>query len=344
MPNGSILIGYGDCIWSSYGELDLARPAFFFPDFFLDSPKPWCQYNFTKIFHVNDLLTELGEHENYPGILWNQPDKSLFEEAFLHLKQEISLGLLQKAVPYLFSNSPTNVNLSIFKKMLSSALKYMQSYGGYLFGFWNERKGMLGVTPELLFSKTGRKLQTMALAGTKRKSEGKDALLNDTKEHHEHRLVVEGIVNSLEGLGLVTRGSLDILELPTIYHLMTKIEVNLNTENLFEDIVHRLHPTPALGAIPNPRGAEWLRSYASLIPRGRHGAPAGLIYREQMLDLCLVAIRQTQWNEEGMRTGAGCGIVEESECEKEWQEILLKIGAIKYILGIPEPICTGKID
>jgi menaquinone-specific isochorismate synthase len=50
--------------------------------------------------------------------------------------------------------------------------------------------------------------------------------------------------------------------------------------------------------------------------------------------LCLVAIRNMQWDENGSRMGAGCGIVKESLPEREWQEVQQKLSSIQIMLGL----------
>lgn len=332
--DGSILIGYGAQTWCSFVDLDPERPAFYFPDFFLDSPKPWCQFRFDCILNAEDLLTLLVETATCSEIKWGTPDKAIYSQSFFNLKKEISAGLLKKAVPYLFFESDTRMTSSRLNKVLKSALKHMISFGGYAFGFWNEQEGMLGVTPELLFTLSGKKLRTMALAGTKKNLESKDLLMNDPKERHEHQLVVEGIAKALKTMGEVSFGELQVLELPSMSHLMTPIEVDLDQEASFERFVSQLHPTPALGAVPSPRGEEWLREYHATCPRGRFGAPAGIICKNRGIQHCLVAIRNMQWNETGMKIGAGGGVVDASELESEWNEVQLKSRAIQKILSV----------
>jgi isochorismate synthase EntC len=48
-----------------------------------------------------------------------------------------------------------------------------------------------------------------------------------------------------------------------------------------------------------------------------------------------VAIRNIQFNENGVVSlGSGCGIVNSSELQSEWQELLLKRQTVREMLGI----------
>ncbi|MNL49201.1 chorismate binding enzyme [compost metagenome] len=49
--------------------------------------------------------------------------------------------------------------------------------------------------------------------------------------------------------------------------------------------------------------------------------------------LCLVAIRNMQWNGQFAMIGSGCGVVAASELEREWRELYQKRLSVKKILG-----------
>ena len=58
----------------------------------------------------------------------------------------------------------------------------------YPYAWWTEREGFCGITPETLFHQQGRRLETMALAGTAR-PEDEGVFINDDKEIREHEIV-----------------------------------------------------------------------------------------------------------------------------------------------------------
>jgi len=327
-PDGTICLGYGDY---KDGNIDPALPAFYSPDFFLKSSKPWRQYSQNIKLKLPPTSPEPRVDSSIP-ILWEDPNQSQFEDVFYALMGCIEAGILKKGVPYSFLRSNEKMSRMKLKRILQSAIDFAGRFGGMIYGFWDDKGGMIGVTPETLFKVEGNHLQTMALAGTKSREFPREALLSDPKELHEHQCVVDGIKESLLPLGSVDVGELSILELPTFYHLKTPIQVALNHIPALESLVKYLHPTPALGAIPKGPGKIWLEKMAELEPRGRYGAP--FAYQEGNSVLAVVAIRNMQWGKAGIRLGAGCGVLKGSQCDREWQEIQLKCASIKTILGL----------
>jgi len=272
-----------------------------------------------------------------------EPARSRFLETSRTILQQIEEGVLTKAVPYAFletsSAFPSSEDLAW---LLLHALQFQAENGGFLYGSWNDREGILGVTPELLFEREGAILRTMALAGTRplekgRESEAEMQLLADPKERHEHSLVIEGISDRLSGLGALHIGETCVRRAGSLVHLFTPIQLTLEAQTAgieWQDLVERLHPTPALGAHPREAGARWLSEEQKHHPRARFGAPWGV--RLDGRDTCAVAIRNLEWNREKSfcRIGAGAGVVRGSTPEREWAEIERKWNAVLRILGL----------
>jgi menaquinone-specific isochorismate synthase len=249
-------------------------------------------------------------------------------------RQQLARGTLVKVVPYLFASQSEPMHLSQLQHTVIQALESMAQERGMIYGSWNEEEGVLGVTPETLFDCKSQRLETMALAGTSHPSLPIEVFKKDPKELREHALVVEGIKQALSPLGKLTIGPLEVLQLTHLHHLRTLIQLDMDQSTSFETLVRTLHPTPALGAFPREQGALWLQRHQQQLDRGRYGAPAGAIWASANIHKCLVAIRNVQWDQNGKRIGAGCGIVEESQKDKELKEIQLKIQAIRHLLKI----------
>lgn len=269
--------------------------------------------------------------------------RSRFLEASSGVLREIGAGTLTKAVPYAFLEAsqpaPSPHELAW---LLLHALQFQGENGGYLYGCWTANEGILGVTPELLFEREGAVVRTMALAGTRplekgREPEAEMLLLEDPKERHEHFLVIEGIAQRFTGLGTISVGKTGVRRAGSLVHLFTPIELTLDPstqETGWQELVERLHPTPALGAHPREAGSRWLAEQEALAPRSRFGAPFGV--RLEATETCAVAIRNIEWNRgEGFcRIGAGAGVVRGSTPEREWSEIERKWNAVLRILGL----------
>lgn len=341
LENNSLLIGYGP--FESFSLLSLTdptRPAFYMPDFFLDSPLPWLQHEQwleLSLDAAQQLLANQNTSFKSDLLEWKVECEDVFEHSFVKLQHFFKEGKLNKAVPYLFCTTQSHMDTIQKQRSLLAAINFVQGGLGTVYGHWDQESGFLGISPETLFEhkETDRhRLKTMALAGTKSHKELDEELYLNAKECHEHAMVVQGISQALSALGQVHIGIKSVVHLPTLKHLMTPIEVGLKGKFDFDQTVRLLHPTPALGAFPIKEGWKWLREYEIKIPRKNYGAPFGCSYPQKLLSLCLVAIRQVQWNQQGMRIGAGCGVVPQSLLNQEKSEISLKLNAIKNQLDL----------
>lgn len=313
--------------------------SFYFPDFFLNCPAPWFVHeNFLEmeIPTLLQLLEGAPCKAEAPSLDWLPLEKNLFSSAFGELKMRFENKVLKKGVPFVFYESKGKITSENRLFLLKNALSYAAANPVYLYGFWDDSQGMLGATPEILFrhsfSQNRSSVETIACAGTCPK-EDSETLLSDPKLLHEHQLVIEGIVEALSSFGTIAQGKAKILRLPHLSHLVTEIGLTAQGPLDFESLVSALHPTPALGAFPKAAGMEWLRGLQKRTDRGRFGAPVGVRLKDSS-SKAFVAIRNAQWQNDRLKIGAGCGIVPESREEKEWEEIGLKIKAIKNILGL----------
>lgn len=314
----------------------LSGPVFYFPDFYLTEEAPYLTYKHSCEVSYPEFIEWIKTSQAHGAPLtWKPINRALFLDLFQNLQTQFINTDIKKGVPFTFCTSLEKISPSF---LLSRLVYLFENLPPSLhpYGFWNENEGIFGATPELLFSvgETASILNTAAIAGTCSKKESKERLLSDPKQLVEHHLVVKGIVDSLSSLASVNTGNLAVLELPTLYHLMTPIYACLHNQYHFEELIYALHPTPALGAFPKNSGSIWLASLKNKINRRRFGAPIGVIIPETMQSVCWVAIRSMQWNNTEASIFAGCGVVPESTFENEWSEIQLKIQSIKGTLGL----------
>lgn len=214
-------------------------------------------------------------------------------------------------------------------------------------------EGMLGATPEILFriiaatdgmaASSGCRIETAAIAGTRAKvavnaelSQNKqisDDLMNDPKERAEHQFVIDDIARVLSQFGPVVTSKTEIVELPTLFHLRTAIEVQCDKSISFDTAARALHPTPALGVAPRTMGFGEMLRWDSAERRARFGAPFGCRI-DDSTQICFVAIRNIQWQGQRAWLGSGCGIVDDSVIESEWRELQHKRDSVRRILGL----------
>lgn len=328
----TLLVGWGEC--ERVAAASDRTPTFYFPDFFLQAPHPWHQYEKISEIEIKEALTMLYsslQDLEPPTLQWQQPSGEAFIAEVVELKKLIAKSALHKAVPYAMASSPSIPSQLQRKRSLATALTHYATYGGCCYGFWDDTvgEGLLGATPELLMAREGSSIYTVACAGTASSPE----LLYGAKEQHEHALVLDGIAEALAPYGTMTTASRRTLKAGALYHLLTPISILLDREVADIELIGRLHPTPALGAYPKERGSLWLRQYHEKYPRGRYGAPAGYKLPTRGEFVCHVAIRQMQWKPGGSLLTAGAGVTADSDPTLEWNEVLAKMAATQLLLS-----------
>lgn len=264
---------------------------------------------------------------------WSEASFDQFEEQFTFISSRIQQGELIKAVPVAFARrlgEPTQAEmLQWIKNCVLTAKKQNHLYG---YGYWQGHKGMVGLTPEVLFEKNKNHITTMALAGTLPLAEKPNRLplMEDAKERGEHQLVVEDITTQLSLFGSVDRGDTQVLLLPGLEHLKTQIQVE-STQVTLSELVQALHPTAALGVWPRHYGLEFLTQFTEQKKRAYFGAPI-VFELSQDHAIALVMIRGLMWNRGETLLGAGVGQVAQSQLEREWREILAKQKMVKSLI------------
>jgi len=295
-------------------------PSFFAPDFALNSAQPWLIGVRADLALEPQVLPPLRHRA--------EPSSADFSNLFEDIQTRISRNDFAKVVPIVCEELEfaEPLHAAMFAHAILETRVHQFHYG---FEFGGE--GLVGVTPELLFSVEDGVLRTMALAGTA-KADGA-CLLDDPKEMYEHRLVVDHIAGVLRTWGKPVVGQTIERTFGVLKHLYTPLQVNLNTVPQFLDLVVKLHPTAALGGWPRQPAVEWLEAQDFHVGRRRFGAPFGYVDGERMM--CVVAIRALQWQGPCAQVAAGCGIVAQSEALREWNELRLKREAIARNLGLP---------
>jgi menaquinone-specific isochorismate synthase len=188
----------------------------------------------------------------------------------------------------------------------------------------------LGATPERLVSQRGRTIATEALAGSTARGQSPaedqslaSALLDSEKDTHEHELVVDAIETQLEHVASsITRGRRSVRKLPSVQHLRTPIEAELDRDEHVLSLVEALHPTPAVGGLPPDSALQTIRE-SETFDRGWYAAPIGWFDADGDGTFA-VAIRSAVMDGQTASLFAGAGIVADSDPDREWDEVQLK--------------------
>lgn len=254
-----------------------------------------------------------------------------FESSFREIQRRLQRGEIDKAVAGLFVESPREFTNDLLLSHLAVLLEAQPAV--YIFGCWDESGGVLGASPEILFHQKAGIIRTMALAGTRPAgSHDRLSLLRDTKELREHDLVIQDIRQRLEKFGPVHIGNTEEVSYQTLFHLRTFLEVRSPFVESRE-LVKNLHPTPALGVSPRNYGIKWMKELPEQADRGLYGGPV-CFQISSTESLGVVAIRSMFWNQNRIRIGVGCGLVEASELDREWDELHVKLNSIYKFMGV----------
>jgi menaquinone-specific isochorismate synthase len=260
------------------------------------------------------------------------PDRSLVAQSFQATQGRIQRGEIKKAVVIWTSSSDWIPSTKERATLIMNALRASEKL--HVYGHWSKQQGVIGISPEVLFVRDGEFLQTMALAGSLPKAEVNErpALHRDPKELREHQMVITDITERLRHAGLLTQANTDIVELPTLFHLRTLLEIR-NCKKSDEEIVTQLHPTAAMAQFPRAYGIKWMKDLPYQPQRGLHG---GVVWFKTGPDTssAVVAIRSLFWDTQHSWMTAGCGVVAESQEDREWREMTTKLASIRLSLGL----------
>ncbi len=330
----------------------------FLSPFYREYDLQFCQYSHGLTINRADLTNLLKGFINHAqktlpniqdntlntnqSITWTQPGFIEFEKSFTQIKSWFAQYGTQKAVPTIYEYSTWIPNsyftrAQLLLNSIENSAQHQKVYGVFHEGRLNTTNhpkfGMIGSTPEILFELKNGNLKTVAIAGTLKKSPTtqKDDLLKSQKDLHEHHCVVQFITNKLSRFGAVSTKGPYVVELPTLYHLKTDINIDhVDIEPL--NLINLLHPTPALGMLSSFQNWTDLSRLPFQKDRQYYGTPLTIQIDENHF-LSLVCIRNLEWNKTGSYISSGCGIVWESQLIAEWDELELKRESVKKMLG-----------
>lgn len=201
--------------------------------------------------------------------------------------------------------------------------------------------GLIGSSPETLIRVDHGRLSARVLAGSI--GRGADAaadhdaairLATSAKDQDEHQYAVHSVIAALGGhASRLSVSDLPFtLKLPNLWHLASDLEGVLGDGSSSLDLIAALHPTAAVAGTPR---TEALALIDRLEPfdRGRYAGPVGWVDAAGDGEWA-VALRGAQLGPDGTLTAyAGCGIVADSDPERELAETSMKFRPIVEAFG-----------
>jgi salicylate biosynthesis isochorismate synthase/menaquinone-specific isochorismate synthase len=259
-----------------------------------------------------------------------------FESAIERAVERISRGDLRKVVLAREVRVHSPVELSPGAVFDGLRVGFPSCYC-YLVG--SPELAFVGASPELLVRRDGQRVQTVALAGTRRRSADPavdshlgEQLLQSPKDREEQAIVTRRIKRTLEPVSVwVTAAEEPVLvKVLNVQHLGTPIRAQLAEPLSAVELAGRLHPTPAVGGEPAERALPLIPALEGL-DRGWYAGPVGWTDMYEDGEFC-VALRCALLRGRVAHLYAGEGIVRDSVAADELAANEAKLQALLPLL------------
>lgn len=201
-----------------------------------------------------------------------------------------------------------------------------------------ENHAFVGSTPERLYSRRGRLIETEALAGTigrdddpEQDSKLSNWLIHDNKNLTENQYVVDDIVERL--LPFCDHVEVEreprLVRLRRVQHLKRHIQAELSKHADKSRLLQSLQPTAAVAGLPRREALQFIERNEPF-SRAWYSGSVGYI-SEQSAEFC-VSIRSALVEDDTLHLFAGAGIVPGSNAEHEWQELDKKMSTLLSLI------------
>jgi menaquinone-specific isochorismate synthase len=201
--------------------------------------------------------------------------------------------------------------------------------------------GLVGSSPETLIRANRNEVNARVLAGTI--SRGADAaadleaalaLATSSKDGDEHEFAVQSVLAALRPhTSVLTTSEIPFtVKLPNLWHLATDLEGTLSDGSTSLDLIAAMHPTAAVAGTPTQDALALIRELEPF-DRGRYAGPVGWVGADGDGEWA-IALRCAQVTPAGDVTAyAGCGIVLDSDPDRELAETKMKFRPIVEAFG-----------
>ncbi len=337
-----------DEVWDGFEEFRFVLPRF---ELHVsgDRAQVYCNLIFPEDEdYLDDILSEIERlqlaDEPFDGELTmpiarrDLPDRPTWIDRITEVVNLFSTSVLEKIVlarrvDYTFSTGISA--LYLLKRLVRSTPNcfhfYFESNSGGKF---------VGATPERLFYRNGRQIESEAVAGTRPRGESdaddealRTSLLTSEKDQLEHAFVRDTILDILRAYcsSVTIDSEASEMRLARGRHLVSRISGVLQGDVADRNLIRDLHPTPAVGGHPTGDAVERIGEFEGF-DRGWYAGPIGWFGRDSAE--FAVALRCGVVRGNRLSLFSGAGIVVGSEPEAEWTEIEQKIEDFVNVLGL----------
>lgn len=281
----------------------------------------YLEYEITGDFNFSAEPKEFGS--------FKEEDKKHFEELVTWAVAEIQSGSCEKIV-----TSRKEIQEVSHWDWIATFQKMVQLYpSAFKYCFFHPKVGMwMGASPEQLLKADGQKVKTVALAGTRLKTQENEPW--GQKEVVEQQLVTQFIEKTLTPFAQqISISEPYTATAGTIQHIKTDIEAELKEPNLGA-LIKVLHPTPAVCGMPKQLALDFLKQkegydrsfYAGFI--GELNLEDNNFQADLFVNLRCLEVQ----SENQIVLYMGCGITGESNPTAEFLETVNKSVTMKKIL------------
>ena len=211
----------------------------------------------------------------------------------------------------------------------------------YMYHLKQNKKTIIGASPEMLVRITNDKVETFPIAGTRKITDDEEKnkrlaeeLLNDEKELAEHTMLVDLGRNDIGRVckfGTVHPESLmQIKRFSHVQHIVTHVVGNLASKNDMFDAFKAVFPAGTVSGAPKVRAMEIIDELENEA-RGPYAGAVGYFSYNGCCDFA-IAIRSIFIEDGKGFVQSGAGIVSDSIAENEFKETEHKAGAMLQAL------------
>lgn len=250
-------------------------------------------------------------------------------ENFNSISEEDYVELIQKTIHKIQTSAIHKIVISRIKQipnqnynLLKAFKNLIETHHNALVYLWHNpgNETWLAATPELLLSKKENQIKTVSLAGTK---------LPETewtpKEYGEQKIVTDYILTNFSELQNVETIGPKTIQAGKFQHLKTYISGEIKNELFVEDLVEKLHPTPAVCGLPKEEAFDFIAKNEGY-DRDFYAGYIGIVADDSQS--YFVNLRCAQFFQDKIWIYVGGGITAESIPQNEWNETELKSGTI----------------
>jgi anthranilate synthase component 1 len=207
--------------------------------------------------------------------------------------------------------------------------------------------GLVGASPEMLVRKTGRRIETRPIAGTRPRGVDEQSdrelaseLLGDRKERAEHLMLVDLGRNDLGRVaipGTVEVSTfMEIERYSHVMHIVSDVQAELARDFEALDVLLACFPAGTVSGAPKIRAVEIIDEL-ELEARGPYAGAVGYLSYSGDLDTC-ITIRTLVIRGEEISVTAGAGIVADSNPEAEERETRHKAAGLLEAVDLAQRV------